>query len=115
VLVVDDNVDAADSLALFLQLEGCDTRVEYGAHDALLTAGAFKPRAIVCDVGLPQMDGCEVARRLRADPDLADALLVALTGLGSEEDKRRTHAAGFDMHLVKPVALPELRKILARL
>jgi CheY-like chemotaxis protein len=115
VLVVDDNADAADSLALFLQLEGCDTRVEYTARDALFTAGTFRPKAIVCDIGLPQMDGCEVARRLRADPDLADAVLVALTGLGSEEDKRRTHAAGFDMHLVKPVALPELRKILARL
>jgi signal transduction histidine kinase/CheY-like chemotaxis protein len=115
VLVVDDNADAADSLAVFLDMEGYETRVEYTARGALRTAGAFRPKAVVCDIGLPQMDGCEVARRLRADPDQAGALLVALTGLGSEEDKRRTRAAGFDMHLVKPVALPELRRILSLL
>ena len=115
VLVVDDNIDAADSLAVFLQLEGCETRVEYNAPDALRAADAFQPEAIVCDIGLPGMDGCEVARRLRADPRHAQAFLIALTGLGSDEDRRRTHAAGFDIHIVKPVALPELKEILDRL
>jgi signal transduction histidine kinase len=115
VLVVDDNVDAADTLAIVLRLEGCETRVEYTAHGALRTAGDFLPRAIVCDIGLPELDGCEIARRLRADPAHAGTLLVALTGLGSEEDKRRTHEAGFDLHLVKPVDLASVQDMLARL
>jgi signal transduction histidine kinase len=115
VLVVDDNVDAADTLAVVLGLEGCETRVEYGALDALRTAGEFRPRAVVCDIGLPGLDGCEIARRLRADPVHAGTLLVALTGLGSEEDKRRTREAGFDLHLVKPVDLAAVQDMLARL
>jgi CheY-like chemotaxis protein len=81
----------------------------------LRTAGDFLPRAIVCDIGLPELDGCEIARRLRADPAHVDTLLVALTGLGSEEDKRRTHEAGFDLHLVKPVDLASVQDMLARL
>ena len=115
VLVVDDNVDAADTLAIVLGLEGCEARVEYTAHDALRSAEEFRPRAIVCDIGLPELDGCEIARRLRADPAQADTLLVALTGLGSEEDKRRTREAGFDLHLVKPVDLASVQDMLARL
>jgi CheY-like chemotaxis protein/two-component sensor histidine kinase len=115
VLVVDDNVDAADTLAIVLRLEGCETRVEYTAQSALRAADDFRPRAIVCDIGLPELDGCEIARRLRADPAHADTLLVALTGLGSEEDKRRTHEAGFDLHLVKPVDLASVQDMLARL
>jgi signal transduction histidine kinase len=115
VLVVDDNVDAADTLAIVLGLEGCETRVEYDAHQALRTAGDFRPGAVVCDIGLPGLDGCEIARRLRADPAHADTLLVALTGLGSEDDKRRTREAGYDLHLVKPVDLAAVQDILARL
>lgn len=115
VLVVDDNVDAADSLAIVLRLEGCETRVEYRARDALRTADEFRPRAIVCDIGLPEIDGCEIARRVRANPRHADTVLVALTGLGSEEDKRRTRDAGFDFHLVKPVDLSAVQDILARI
>jgi signal transduction histidine kinase len=115
VLVVDDNVDAADSLAIVLGLEGCETRVEYDAREGLRAADEFRPRAIVCDIGLPGLDGCEMARRLRADPGHADTLLVALTGLGSEEDKRRTREAGFDFHLVKPVDLSAVQGILDRI
>ena len=115
VLVVDDNVDAADSLAIVLEIEGCETRVEYNATEGLRAAADFRPRAIVCDIGLPLMDGHEFARRLRADPAGEDTLLVALTGLGSEDDKRRTREAGFDFHLVKPVDLAAVRDILARL
>jgi signal transduction histidine kinase len=115
VLVVDDNVDAADSLAIVLEIEGCETRVEYNATEGLRAAAEFQPRAIVCDIGLPLVDGHEFARRLRADPLGEDTLLVALTGLGSDDDKRRTRDAGFDFHLVKPVDLAAVRDILARL
>lgn len=115
VLVVDDNVDAADSLAIVLEIEGCETRVEYDALEGLRAAAEFRPHAVVCDIGLPRVDGHEFARRLRADPVHSDTLLVALTGLGSDVDKRRTHEAGFDSHLVKPVDLAAVREILARL
>jgi CheY-like chemotaxis protein len=115
VLVVDDNTDAADSLALALRLDGYDTRVEYSGEEALRAASEFAPTAIVCDIGLPEMDGHEIARRLRADPGRAGTVLVAVTGLGSEEDKRRTQVAGFDFHLVKPVALASVQDILNRL
>ena len=115
VLVVDDNTDAADSLALALRLDGYDTRVEYSGEEALRAASEFAPTAIVCDIGLPEMDGHEIARRLRADPGRAGTVLVAVTGLGSEEDKRRTQVAGFDFHLVKPVALASVQDILSRL
>jgi CheY-like chemotaxis protein len=115
VLVVDDNIDAADSLAIMLQLDGYDTRVEYSGEDALRTAEAFDPEVVVCDIGLPEMDGHEIARRLRADPRRARTLLVAVTGWGSDEDKQRTRRAGFDFHLVKPVGLDSVQDILGRL
>ncbi len=115
VLVIDDNVDAADSLAIALRLDGYETRVEYSGEEALRAATEFAPTAIVCDIGLPEMDGHEIARRLRADPGHADTVLVAVTGLGSEEDKRRTQVAGFDFHLVKPVAFAAVQDILSRI
>jgi CheY-like chemotaxis protein len=115
VLVVDDNSDAADSLALALRLDGYETRVVYSGSEALRAASEFAPGAIVCDIGLPEMDGHEIARRLRANPGHAGTVLVAVTGLGSEEDKRRTQVAGFDFHLVKPVAFASVQDILSRL
>ncbi len=115
VLVVDDNRDAADSLALLLQLGGHDTRTEYSGADALRVAAAFRPELVFCDLGMPGMNGHEVARSLRAQPHTASAILVALTGWGSEEDRRRTRLAGFDHHLVKPVALEMLEGVLRRL
>jgi signal transduction histidine kinase/ActR/RegA family two-component response regulator len=115
VLVVDDNVDAADSLAIMLRLDGYEARVEYSGEDALRTAEDFDPDVVVCDIGLPLMDGHEIAKRLRADPRRASTVLVAVTGWGSEEDKQRTQRAGFDFHLVKPVGLDSVQEILGRL
>jgi signal transduction histidine kinase len=115
VLVVDDNVDAADALATALRLEGHQARVAYSCELALQAAAEFKPEAVVCDVGLPKMDGHEVARRLRCDPHQAGTVLVAVTGWGTEEDKRRTRDAGFDFHLTKPVGLEHVQEILRRL
>jgi CheY-like chemotaxis protein len=103
VLVVDDNRDAADSLAVLLRLTGQEVRVAYDGPSALTQAGEFRPALAFVDIGMPGMDGYEVARRLRRQPGLKDTLLVALTGWGQEEDRRRSAEAGFDCHLVKPV------------
>ncbi len=102
VLVVDDNVDAAESLATLLQLSGHEVRAVYDGPGALAAARAFRPGAVVLDVGLPGMDGYEVARRLRREPGGAEMLLIALTGYGQDDDRRRSEQAGFDHHLVKP-------------
>jgi PAS domain S-box-containing protein len=113
VLIVDDNVDAADSLASVLELDGHVTRSVYSAREALEQAVAFKPDVILLDIGLPEMDGYEVARRLRALPRLDGVRLVALTGYGQFEDLNRAHEAGFDDHLVKPVDFATLERSLA--
>ncbi len=102
ILVVDDNVDAADSLAVLLRHQGQDVRVAHDGPSALDAARTDPPEMVFLDIGLPGMDGYEVARRLRANPALAGAKLVALTGYGQEEDRRRSQEAGFDLHLVKP-------------
>ena len=103
-LVVDDNIDAAESLAMLLGLEGHETRMAHTGEDALTAAREFNPDTIFLDIGLPLMNGYEVARRLRADATLTPRpRLIALTGWGTEEDRRQAHAAGFDNHLVKPV------------
>jgi signal transduction histidine kinase/CheY-like chemotaxis protein len=115
VLVVDDNADAAETLALLLQAHGHQTRTEYSAAAALLTAADFAPQAIFCDVGMPGMSGHELASRLRADARFATTLLVAVTGWGSADDRRRTEGAGFDYHLTKPVSLAAVATILAKL
>lgn len=112
VLVVDDNKDAADSLALALELDGYATRAEYSGEEALRAIDAFHPGAILCDISLPGIDGHDVAQRVRADPARAGITLVALSGLGSAGDKRRARAAGFDFHLVKPVAVAAVERIL---
>jgi PAS domain S-box-containing protein len=113
VLVVDDNVDAADSLAMILRLSGQEVRLAYDGPTALLTAQAFRPQVILLDIGMPGMDGYEVARRLREDPRLKPVLLVAMTGWGQEEDRRRSFLAGFDHHLVKPAEPDVLQRLLA--
>jgi len=112
ILVIDDNRDAADTLALLLDTEGHATRVEYGGAAALQAAAEFEPEVIFCDIGLPGMTGHEVAGRLRADGPGAAAVLVAVTGWGTDEDKRRTREAGFDHHLTKPVSVEMLHEIL---
>ncbi|HWB14298.1 MAG TPA: PAS domain S-box protein [Pirellulales bacterium] len=113
VLVVDDNQDAADGLAIVLGLAGQDVRTAYDGPSALAEANHFRPDVIFLDIGMPGMDGYEVARRLRADPELKGALLVALTGWGQEADRRRSFDAGFDHHLVKPVDTDVLNDLLA--
>jgi CheY-like chemotaxis protein len=113
ILVVDDNVDAADSLGIMLSYAGHEVRVVYGGRDALRTAEEFSPDAIVLDLGMPGMDGYAVARAVRADPKLQAARLIALSGYGQFEDRRRTAEAGFDEHLVKPVVFETLNAALA--
>src|SRR5262249_56702587 len=109
VLVVDDSRDTADSLVLLLTLSGHDARAAYGGPAALELAGTFRPQAALLDIGLPGLDGCEVARRLRRLPGLEDTLLVATTGSGQPEDPRRCHEAGLDAFLLTPVHLPDLQ------
>jgi len=113
ILVVDDNRDAVDALAMMLRLNGSDVEVAYDGPSGLATAQSFRPDAIVLDIGLPGMDGYEVARRLRARPETADKLIVAVTGYGQKEDRERAHAAGFDHHLVKPIESDTLIRLLA--
>ncbi|MCW5658532.1 MAG: response regulator [Burkholderiaceae bacterium] len=115
VLVVDDNVDAADALAIHLQLSGHETRTEYSGAVALRVAREFQPEVVFCDIGMAGMDGHEVAACLRADRRYASTVLVALTGWGGEDDRRRTRSTGFDFHLVKPVSAEAVDEILARL
>jgi CheY-like chemotaxis protein/two-component sensor histidine kinase len=103
VLIVDDNVDAADSLALFLKIAGYQTRVAYDGRTAVEMAEILQPAVVLLDLGLPYLNGHEVARRLRAQPWGRAARIIALTGWGQEEDVLRSRASGFDEHLTKPV------------
>jgi CheY-like chemotaxis protein/anti-sigma regulatory factor (Ser/Thr protein kinase) len=114
VLVVDDNVDAAESLALMLRAVGHEVRTAHDGPAALREAGALRPEVVLLDIGLPGMDGYEVARRLRQQEGLGQALVVALTGYGQEEDRRRAAAAGFDVHLVKPADPEAVQQLVAR-
>jgi signal transduction histidine kinase/CheY-like chemotaxis protein len=111
VLVVDDKRDSADSLGMLLGLLGHAVRTAYDGPEALLAAREFRPEVILLDLGLPTLGGLEVARRLRAEPDLRGVMLVAVSGYGGEEDLRRTRDAGFDGHLVKPYALEQLESL----
>jgi len=103
VLVADDNRDSADAMAVLLRLDGHEVETAYDGHEAVRTADAFQPDVLVLDLGLPGIDGCEVARRVRERPWGKEALLVAATGWGQPEDRRRTEDTGFHAHLVKPV------------
>ena len=103
ILIADDNQDALESLALMLRMEGHEVHCASDGEEALALAGLRRPEIVVLDVGMPKLDGCEVARRIRAESWGRDAVLVALTGWGQEVDRRRSREAGFDMHLVKPV------------
>jgi signal transduction histidine kinase/ActR/RegA family two-component response regulator len=113
VLVVDDNVDAAQSLAMLLRLSGQDVRVEHNGPAALQAADEYRPMLVLLDIGLPGMSGYEVAALLRQRPNLDGMTLVAVTGYGQEDDRRRSREVGFDHHLVKPVEPEALQAILA--
>ena len=112
ILVVDDNEDSARSLALLQRRRGHETRIAFTGPEAVAAADEFRPEVVLLDIGLPGMDGYEVARHLRTMPALAGVFLVAMTGYGSAEDRDRARAAGFDDHLTKPVDLARLREIL---
>jgi two-component system CheB/CheR fusion protein len=103
VLLIDDNIDAAESLAQLLSLSGHDARTAIDGAAGLQIAAEFEPEVIFCDLGLPGMSGYEVARSLRTLPNGRGLVLVALTGYGQPSDRERTAQAGFDAHLVKPV------------
>jgi len=103
--VVDDNHDAAESMRLLLRQVGADVRVAHDGAQALAAFDACRPRMVLLDIGMPGMDGYEVARRMRASPYAPQASLVALTGWGQDEDRKRVREAGFDHHLVKPADL----------
>ncbi|HEY1899790.1 MAG TPA: ATP-binding protein [Steroidobacteraceae bacterium] len=113
VLIVDDNRDGAQGLALMLGMEGHEVRTAADGLEALAIAEQFQPHVVLLDIGMPGIDGYETARRLRARPWAQSALLCAQTGWGQEDDKRRARTAGFDRHLVKPVDPEELSRILA--
>jgi CheY-like chemotaxis protein len=113
VLIVDDNVDAATSLALLLNFQEHETRVAHNGTDALACVETFRPEVGLIDIGLPGMNGYELARRLRANSALEGMRLIALTGYAQAEDRERVQQAGFDDHLVKPVDLPALERSLA--
>jgi CheY-like chemotaxis protein len=116
VLVVDDNPDVAGALALLLEVLGCQTEIAASGDEALALVERRCPRVALVDIGLPGMDGLELARRLRQRfPRLGQLLLVAVTGYGHTEARERSRAAGFDLHLAKPVDLPTLESLLADL
>ncbi|HYD48676.1 MAG TPA: response regulator [Terriglobales bacterium] len=111
VLVVEDNADAAESMMMLLELLGHQVHIANDGFAGVEAARTQSPQIMLVDIGLPGIDGYEVARRVRRDPDLCHIILVALTGYGCDDDKREAAAAGFDRHMVKPVdpdALQEL-------
>jgi PAS domain S-box-containing protein len=113
VLVVEDNRDSADSLRLLLEASGHEVRVAYSGPEGVRTATEWLPDVVVSDIGLPGLDGYALARRLRHQPGMENALLAALTGYGAEEDRRRSREAGFDVHFVKPADPDALLRVLA--
>jgi len=113
VLVVDDNVDAADTLQMFLELSGCLVRVAHSGAQALAVLQDFQPQVALFDIGLPDMNGYDLARRVRLLPRGANMVLIAATGWGQEADKQLAFDAGFDHHLTKPIDFDKLRALLA--
>ena len=112
VLIVDDNIDATSGLSRLLQLDGYDIRVAHDGRTALVIAAAYQPQFVLLDIGLPDLDGYEVARNLRGDPRHRDVVIIGISGYGEEDHRDRAQAAGFDHHLVKPIDLDALRAIL---
>ena len=111
-LVVDDNKDAAESMSMLLEMWGHEVAFAFDGPSALETAQQWQPEAVFLDIGLPGMDGYEVAERLRELPQARDAVLIAITGYGQDDDRLRSRRAGIDHHLVKPVAPDALRSLI---
>jgi CheY-like chemotaxis protein len=112
---VDDNRDAASSLTMLLELLGNKVRCAYDGEDAVHAAAEFRPDAILLDIGLPRLNGYEACRRIRAQRPGKDIPIIAITGWGQDEDRRRSREAGFDRHLTKPVDPEALMTLLAGL
>jgi len=115
VLVVDDNIDAAESLGILLKLLGADVKIVHNGPDALAALPVHHPAVVLLDIGMRGMDGYEVARRIRRQHEYQDLTLIALTGWGQDEDRRKSQAAGFDYHLIKPADLVMLQTLLVSL
>jgi CheY-like chemotaxis protein len=113
ILVVDDNRDAAETLGALLEALGAGVAVVHSGRTALEMLDTFPADIVLLDIGMPDMDGYEVARRIRTMPGRDKALIIALTGWGQEQDHRRSHDAGFDYHLVKPPDIDKLRELAA--
>ena len=113
VLVVDDNRDSAESLALLLQVTGYVVEIAYDGIEAVQAAAKFLPDVVLLDIGMPNLNGYDAARQIRQQTWGRDMVLIALTGWGQEQDRERTRAAGFDAHLLKPVDHAVLLKLLA--
>ena len=113
VLVVDDNEDAANSLATLLEVMGYEVRTAYDGPEAIEAADDFKPAVALLDIGLPRLSGYDIARHVRAHGG-GDVLLVAITGWGQEEDRRRAREAGFDHHFTKPADFEQLLELIGR-
>ncbi len=114
ILVVDDNADTADSLATLLSLKGNEAHTAYDGLAAVAAAAELRPRVILCDIGLPNLNGYEVCRQIRQQPWGKDMILVAITGWGQDEDKRKAEEAGFDHHMTKPVNPEAMMQLVAR-
>jgi CheY-like chemotaxis protein len=115
VLVVDDDKDVADTLAMLLECLGAETRVTYSGAAALAAIEEFRPELAFLDLGMPDMDGYETARRIRALPDGGRLIVAALSGWGREADRQRSMEAGFDHHFIKPIKIEALEELLASL
>jgi CheY-like chemotaxis protein len=113
VMVVDDNTDAVHGLVMLLELAGHEVRAAYDGNQALDIATSFQPDAVLLDIGLPGLSGCDVAKWIRRQCWGGEVLLIAVTGWGQPEDQRRTAAAGFDHHLTKPVSPETVERLLA--
>jgi CheY-like chemotaxis protein len=115
ILVVDDLRDSAESLARLLRIEGNEVRTAHDGLEAVAVAADFRPELVLMDIGMPKMDGYEACRRIRNLPFGSEVILVAVTGWGQAEDRRKSQAAGFDHHMVKPVEPVAIEKLLQRL
>ena len=115
ILVVDDNLDSALSLAMMLSIMGHETRTAHDGESAVETAESFLPEVVLLDIGLPKLNGYEVAQRIREQPWGASMFLIAVTGWGQEEDRQRSAEVGLNVHMVKPVEPSALEKLLAEL
>jgi CheY-like chemotaxis protein len=113
VLIVDDNIDSADSLAMLLEITGNQTYLAHDGLEAIESIEKYRPEVVLLDIGLPELDGHEVCRRVREQPWGKDIRIIALTGWGQDDDRRKSEEAGFNGHLVKPVDYEKLLALLS--